>query len=117
DLANLIITSASINAGDTLIANISGGGTQSYALIGSFGGDTLKVAPDGGSGSDVILYRLAAGSITPNPLAIGDVHTNASITRHLGVKNTQPNDHYSETLDGSITSFSGNISAGGSFTA
>lgn len=59
DLANLNISSATINANNTLIATIATGGTQAYLLTGDFSGETVHTTSDRGAGTDLILQEAA----------------------------------------------------------
>ena len=117
DLGNIIVSSASI-AGDTLIANIAGGGTQAVALTGTFTTDRLKVVGDGGTGTDLVLYRFAqASSATPNPVNFGNVHVASVPTQALSITNTASADGFSENLDATLVgTLTGAALVSGAFT-
>jgi hypothetical protein len=114
DVANTIVTSATISGG-MLTANIQGGGTQTFAVTGDFSSDHLEVASDGNNGTDLILYRLAQASVVANPVEFGFVHVGEAVSEALTVTNTGVAGLFTENLDASFGNATGNVTASGAF--
>jgi hypothetical protein len=81
DLANLVLSAASITATGTLVADISGGGMQTFTVANNFVTGILKVAADGVTGTDITApvcflagTRIGTpdGEVLIESLAIGD---------------------------------------------
>ncbi len=63
------------------------------------------------------VWNLAAPSVSPTIINLGDVHVGGSVTQNIAVGNTAPNDGFSEQLDGQLGTGSGNLSTnGGTFS-
>jgi hypothetical protein len=88
DLTNLIVSSATIAGGDTLIANISGGGSLAITLTGSFATHSLLVASDGAGGSDLAIAQVATVAFnSPGPIDFGNLRIGQSPSQALSVSN------------------------------
>ena len=91
DLADLAVTSATITPTGTLVAEISGGTTQSFALGGSFTAGALAVTSDGGTGSDIFFAAVAQAALdTPGTIDFGNVRLGNAPSQAVGVTNLSP---------------------------
>jgi len=91
DLADLVVTSASITAGGTLVAELSGGGTQNFALGGGVAAGGLAVTADGGTGSDIFFATLAQAMLdTTGTIDFGNVRLGNAPSQAIGVSNLSP---------------------------
>jgi hypothetical protein len=113
DIANTVVTGASLS-GTNLFITLTGGAVLTETLSSAIAGERFGITSDGAGGSNLTLYREAAGSISPSPLAFGNHHVGDTVTAGLTIANAQPADGYSESLDASFASATGGIAANGS---
>ncbi|WP_158932493.1 choice-of-anchor D domain-containing protein [Acidisphaera sp. S103] len=129
--------SANVNGS---FAGLAAGGTNSSGLtIGlnsgtagvQSGSATVTLTSDG-AGIDTLgttaltaqtitvegtLYNYAtASAVSPNPVNFGIVHVGATVSEALSISNTGSAGSFTETLDGSVGSATGSVTAGGSFS-
>ena len=67
-------------------------------------------------GHELIAYRYATASHTPEPVALGNVHVGATASTALTVTNSAAADGYSEKLDVSLGALSTGITGAGSIS-
>jgi hypothetical protein len=120
DVIDIAGTTASAvsTSGTNLLVTLAGGGVLDYALASSIAaGLRFGISPDGGSGTDIELYReAAAAAVAPNPLNFGQHHVGDTLSAALTVTNTRPADGGSESLDASFASHAGSITTAGSLS-
>ena len=100
-------------SGTAVVSLLSNGsGTSGLASSSLAANGTQTITISGG------VYRLAtAGAHTPDPVAFGNVHVNAtSPSQSLTINNTAANDGFSEALNGSIGGATAGVTTSGSFS-
>jgi hypothetical protein len=116
DIAATTVSAVSFG-GTNLFITLSGGTVLDETLAAALpANERFAISSDGGSGSDLTLYRKAIGNIiAPMPLALGNHHVGDTVSTYLTIANSVPADGYSEALDASFSSYAGNIVATGAF--
>src|SRR5207237_740786 len=100
---------AGAQSGSVIVGLTSNGSGTSGLGTTSLSGQTINVSGTG--------YRLASASAhTPEPVAFGYVHVGGTASQNLTLQNTAANDGFSEKLDGSIGSTTGDALVSGSFS-
>ena len=113
DIASGTITTATLSG--TTLTVVAGTTTTTYASA-SLAGDAVTVTPDGAIGSYVNVFREAAATHAPEPLAFGNHHVGDTVSIGLTVSNTAASDGYSENLDASLSGASAALTASGSLS-
>ncbi len=93
--------------------------TYNATSAGSLSSQTVHVENNFGNvaGSDIAItgaaYRLAAPSVTPNPVDFGIVHVGDTVSRNLTLANNAPADGFSENLNASFSSTTSGVNSSG----
>lgn len=116
--ADQLILSVSTATGATLSASslqivLTGGTGVTYSIIGGTGQERLAISSDGHT---LTTYRDAVASLAQTTINLGITHV-GSTSVALGLTNSAVADSYSEQLDASFASFTGDAIGAGSVTA
>ena len=107
-----------VQAGDSLVVTLGGGGTLAFTLSGPLSNERFGAITDGAGGTDIVAFGYAQpGTITPNPVSLGNVHVGSSAGLALTVSNTAPTTGYYENLDAAPAGTSSGIVASGTVSA
>ena len=98
----------------TLTGTFSGGITN--PMSASLHEKVIYGPASGGGAVDLNLYRLATGSASAT-LGLGNVHVGGSLAGNISVNNSATADGFSEALNATGGSNSGNVTSAGSFSA